>query len=93
MGEEAKLIYNDIIQVLPPWEEEFETTFNNFNSKGLNEEPYYRGVFDELKKLGTNKIYFIKDTFETDLEIKSKTIAEEYLIKMKDKATYFEVSL
>ncbi|WP_369764928.1 hypothetical protein [Flavobacterium sp. WC2429] len=93
LGEEAKLIFNDMIQVIPPWEEEFETAFNNFNSKGFQQEPYYMGIFEDLKKLGGDKVYFIKETFEPEIEIKSKTTATDYLNTIKDKATFFEVAL
>jgi hypothetical protein len=93
LGEEAKLIYHDIIHVLPPWEEEFETAFNNFKSKGLQNEPYYMGVFDDLKKFGADKIYFIKETFEYEIALKLTTSLEDYLIQIKNTATYFEVAL
>lgn len=93
LGEEAKLIYNDLIQVLPPWEEEFDTLFDNFNSKGFKVEPYYLGILDELKKLGGDKIYIVKDTSEPELTIKSNVTFLDYLKTIKDKATFFEVAI
>lgn len=93
LGEEAKLIYNSIIQVLPPWEEEFDTVFNNFNSQGFAEESYYLGVFEELKKLGGDKVYFIKDTNEPNLELKNELSFNDYLKLLKDEATFFEVEI
>lgn len=90
-GEEAKLIYYDLIQILPPVALAFETVFDNFNSNGFKEEPYYLGLFDELKKLGADKTYFIKDSFEPEMEIIKETTAVAYLQTTIDKATYFEV--
>lgn len=90
-GEEAKLIYYDIIQVLTPTETEFETAFRNFNTNGFKEAPYYLNVFKELKKLGADKIYFIKETFEPELDIVEITTSAAYLQTIKEKATYFEV--
>ena len=93
LGEEAKLIYDNIIHVLPPWEEEFETVFNNFNSQGFMEEPYYLGIFEELKKLGADKVFFIKDSNETELQINNGITAPEFIQQIKDKATFFEVTI
>ncbi|MFE3867477.1 hypothetical protein ACFX5E_05230 [Flavobacterium sp. LS2P90] len=90
-GEEAKLIYYDIIQVLPPMETEFNKAFRNFNTNGFKEAPYYLNVFKELKKLGADKIYFIKETFEPELDIVENTTSAAYLQTIKEKATYFEV--
>lgn len=93
LGDEAKLIYSNIINILPPWEEDFDTVFNNFNSREFIEEPYYTGVFDELRKLGSDKVYFIKDTHEPELSIKVDINAQDYIQQIKDKATLFEVVL
>lgn len=90
-GEEAKLIYNDIIQVLPPMATEFETTLNNFKTNRFKEEPYFSSVCNELNKLGADTIYFIKETFESELDIREKSTAADNLQTIKDKAMYFEV--
>jgi uncharacterized protein with ParB-like and HNH nuclease domain len=90
-GEEAKLIYKDIIQVLPPMATEFETALNNFNTNRFKEEPYFTRVCNELNKLGADTIYFIKETFETELDIMENTTSADYLPTIKDKAMYFEV--
>lgn len=91
LGEEAKVIYKDFIQILPPWEEEYNTVFDIFNSKRFKEEPYYNGVFDELQKLGADKVYFIKDTFVPELAIPEKATLENYLKIVEQNTTYFEV--
>ncbi len=93
LGEEAKLIYSDIINILPPWEEDFDRIFNIFNSQEFIEEPYYTGVFDELRKLGSDKVYFIKDNNEPEITIKTKSSTQDYIQQIKDKVTFFEVAL
>lgn len=93
LGDEAKLIFNDLIQVLPPWEEDFDQAFNKYNANEFKEENYYTGVFEELKKLGAEKVYFIKDTLKPELTISARSRAEKYLASLITNATFFEIAV
>lgn len=93
LGDEAKLIFNDIIELLPPWEEDYEQAFEKFKANGFKEQSYYTGVFEELKKLGADKVYFIKDNLEPEVTILGQSTLEKYLDTVKAKATFFEIQL
>lgn len=93
LGEEAKVIYEDFIDFMPPWEEHYERIAFTFNKDGFAKDSFYLGVFDELKKLGADKVYFIKDTFAPELAIPENTTMETYLKQIQKETTFFEVPL
>lgn len=93
LGEEAKLIFNHLIQLLPPWEVDFDEVFNKYNADVFEEDSYYKSVFEELKTLGADKICFIKDTFKPELTVTAKSTAEKYWESLRTKATFFEIEL
>lgn len=92
LGEVAKVIYDDFIEFMPPFEEQYEKVAITFNSDGFANS-YYLGVFDELQKLGADKVYFIKDTFAPELAIPENTTIESYLKTIQKETTFFEVPL
>jgi hypothetical protein len=93
LGEEAKVIYEDFIEFMPAWEEQYETVESTNNSKGLVNDSFYNGVFDELKKLGADKVIFIKNTFIPELAIAKNETLENYLKTVQQNATFFDVIL
>jgi hypothetical protein len=93
LGEEAKVIYADFIEFMPAWEEQYEKVASTNNKKGLANDSFYNGVFDELQKLGADKVIFIKNTFIPELAISENTTLEKYLKKVKQNTTFFEVIL
>jgi DNA helicase IV len=93
LGEQAKIIYEDFIDFMPPWEEQYENVENSFDKNGLAKKSYYFGVFEELKKLGADKVYIIKDTFAPELSIPENATMESYLKIIQKETTFFEVPL
>jgi hypothetical protein len=93
LGEEAKVIYADFIDFMPAWEEQYETIESTNNTKGLPNDSFYNGVFDELQKLGADKVYFIKDTFAPELAIPENATLDNYLTTVQQNTTFFEVVL
>jgi hypothetical protein len=93
LGEQAKIIYEDFIDFMPPWEEQYENVENSFEKKGLSKKSYYFGIFEELKKLGADKVYVIKDTFAPELAIPENATLESYLKIIQKETTFFEVIL
>lgn len=93
LGEEAKLIYTDFIDLMPPWEEDYHKVEDIFNRDGFANNSYYLGVFHELQKLGADKVYFIKDTFAPELAIPENPTMDAYLKIIQKETTFFEVVL
>jgi hypothetical protein len=93
LGEEAKVIYKDFIEFMPAWEEQYETVVSTNNEKGLANDSFYNGVFDELQKLGADKVIFIKNTFIPELEIPENATIDKYLKTVQQNAAFFEVIL
>jgi hypothetical protein len=93
LGEEAKVIYEDFIEFMPAWEEQYETVVSTNNSKGLVNDSFYNGVFDELQKLGADNVIFIKNTFIAELAIAKNETLENYLKTVQQNATFFDVIL
>jgi hypothetical protein len=92
-GEEAKVIYQDFIEFMPAWEEQYKNVVSINNNNGLANDSFYNGVFDELQKLGADKIYFIKDTFTPELAIPENATLTSYLKTVQQNASFFEVIL
>lgn len=92
-GEEAKIIYNNIIQILPPWEEQYETILQNFQNNAMEDDPYYNGVFDECRKIGADKVYFIKEDLHANFQLNRQSSFENYMETIKNKIPFFEVKL
>jgi hypothetical protein len=93
LGEEAKVIYEDLIEFMPAWEEQYETVESTNNSNGLVNDSFYNGVFDELQKLGADKVIFIKNTFIPELGIAKNETLENYLKTVQQKTAFFDVIL
>lgn len=93
LGEEAKVIYKDFIDFMPAWMEQYDHALNIFNDNGFINESLYSGVFDELQKLGADKVYFIKDAFTPALTIPENSTLESYLKIIQKETTFFEVVL
>ncbi|HKO76602.1 MAG TPA: hypothetical protein VJU52_05260 [Flavobacterium sp.] len=93
LGEDAKVIYKDFIDFMPPWEEQFDRLASEFKKNGLANDSLYSGVFNELHKLGADTVYFIKDTFVPELAIPENIIMDTYLKKVEKETILFEVPL
>jgi hypothetical protein len=93
IGEVANVIYEEFIEFMPPWEEQYKTALNQFNNGGFSNDSFYAGIFNELQKLGADKVYFIKDTFTPELAITKNTTLESYLEIIQKETAYFEVPL
>jgi hypothetical protein len=93
-GEEAKVIYNDFIELILPFDlVQFKSMERNFKINGFTNEPYYTNAFIELQKLGADKVYFIKDTFAPELAIPENTTMDDYLKIIQKETAFFEVIL
>ena len=93
LGEEAKLIYKDMISFIPPWEEQFDAVLTNYLDDTLITDPYYSGVFDELKNFGADKVLFFKESNPGTLDIKANQTWEQYCVDIQEKEDSFMVSL
>lgn len=93
LGEEAKLIYQDMISSIPPWEEQYDTVLTDYLEGSLNKKPYYSEVFDELRKLGADKVLFLRESNPETLDIKGYHTWEQYSVDMQEKEDSFMVSL
>lgn len=93
LGEEAKLIYKDMISSIPPWEEQYETVLTYYLEGSLTKKPYYSEVFDELRKLGADKVLFLRESNPETLDIKGNHTWEQYSVDMQEKEDSFMVSL
>lgn len=93
LGEEAKVIYEDFIDFMPPWEEQFDSVETAFNKDGFTGNSFYLGVFKELQKLGADIVYFIKDTFAQELAIPENSTLESYLKIIQKETTFFKLPL
>lgn len=91
LGDEAKLMYEDFIELQPAWEERFANTLESFKNDQFASESFYTAIFEKLKKLGADKVYFIKDQVDQDLTIPKKETLDEYLRTIKQKTAFFEV--
>nr|WP_315152418.1 hypothetical protein [uncultured Flavobacterium sp.] len=93
LGEEAKVIYKDFIEFMPAWEEQYENVVSTNNKNGLVNDSLYNRIFDELQKLGADKVYFIKDAFTPALAIPENATFDNYLATVQQNTTFFEVVL
>lgn len=93
LGEEAKLIYKDMISLIPLWEEQFDTVLKDYLDGTLTKDPYYSGVFDELNNFGADKVLFIKESNPDTLDIKANQTWEQYSVDIQEKEESFIVSL
>lgn len=93
LGEEAKLIYKDMISVIPPWEEQFDAVLSKFLEGTLTKDPYYSGVFQELKIFGADKVLFIKEANPATMDIKVNHTWEQYTVDIQEKEESFMVPL
>ncbi|TDD74658.1 hypothetical protein [Flavobacterium caseinilyticum] len=71
LGEEAKIIYKDMISFIPTSEEQFDTLFTGYFEDTFIKDPYYSKVLDHLSNLGTHKVLFIKESNLEPLNIKA----------------------
>lgn len=92
-GEEAKIIYNDIIEIQPPWEEQYQIILEKFQTNKMEMDEYYNGVFEECRKIGALKIYFLKDSFHSSYPIDQETTFLDYMEVIKNKIPFFVVNL
>ncbi|GIZ09003.1 hypothetical protein [Flavobacterium sp. UMI-01] len=90
-GEESTLIYNDFINFLPAWEDSFDTIKTAFLTDTYFNNSVYQGIFKDLKILGGDRIYIIKDNFLPELVIPANATLYSYLAKIKEKHIYFEI--
>lgn len=94
LGEEAKMIYNDFIELLLPLDlVNFKEMERNFKINGFKNEPYYTNAFIELQNLGADKVYVIKETLAPELAITEKTTMDAYLKIIQKETTFFEIVL
>ncbi len=93
LGEEAKLIYKDIISFIPPWEEQFETALENFIEGTLGTDHYYSGVFQELYKFGGDTVFFIKESNPASIDIKLNQTWDDYTVSIQEKEEFFIVPI
>ena len=93
LGEEAKLIYKDMISFIPPWEEQFDTVLTDYLEGTLVKDPYYSGVFDDLRDFGADKVLFIKESNPETLDIVVNQTWEQYSSNIQAKEESFMVSL
>ncbi|TDD74609.1 hypothetical protein [Flavobacterium caseinilyticum] len=93
LGEEAKLIYKDMISFIPPWEEQFDTVLKDYLEGTLITDPYYSGVFDDLRDFGADKVLFVKELNPETLDIKANQTWEQYSADIQEKEESFIVAL
>lgn len=93
LGEEAKLIYKDMISFIPPWEEQYDTVLKGFLAGTLTQDPFYSVVFDELCIFGADKVLFAKESNPETLDIKGNQTWEKYSVDIQKKQESFMVSL
>lgn len=93
LGEEAKLIYKDMISVIPAWEEQFDTVLTGYLDGTLSTDTYYSGVFDELNNFGADKVLFIKESNPETLDIKANHTWDQYSVDIQETEESFMVSL
>ena len=93
LGEEAKLIYKDMISFIPPWEEQFDTVLKDYLEGTLITDPYYTGVFDDLRDFGADKVLFVKELNPETLDIKANQTWEQYSADIQEKEESFIVAL
>lgn len=92
-GEEAKLIYKDMISFIPPWEEQFDKVLAHYLDGTLITDPYYSGVFDEIRNFGADKVLFVKELNPETLDIKANQTWEQYSADIQEKEESFIVAL
>ncbi|UOK43402.1 MULTISPECIES: hypothetical protein [Flavobacterium] len=95
LGDEAKIIYQEIISLQLPRTEDYRTLIKlhkNYDN-GLAHFEYFAIYFEELKKLGAAKIYVIdtSNTSATDIDFgdEIKYTWEEYTNLVKANCNYF----
>jgi hypothetical protein len=94
LGEEAKMIYNDFIELLLPFDlVHFKEMERNFKINGFKNEPYYTNAFIELQNLGADKVYVIKENLAPEFAITEKTTMDAYLKIIQKETTFFEIVL
>ena len=93
LGDQAKLIYKDMISVIPASEEQFDKVLSHYLEDTLAKDSYYSGVFDELRNFGADKILFVKELNPETLDIKENQTWEQYSVDIQDKEESFIVAL
>jgi hypothetical protein len=93
LGEEAKLIYKDIISLITPWEEMYDYVKSQNEQKELTKTSYYASVFEELVKLGADEVIFIKESNSGELEISNQDTWDKYYNRISKKEDFFTVPL
>lgn len=63
LGDEAKLIYKNILSLMLPFQLEYEDLYQEHisNPDGLNDNDYLKTSINKLQKLGAQEVYFIGD--------------------------------
>lgn len=93
LGEEAKLIYKDMISFIPPWEEKYQNVKSNYNLGKLITDSYYSGVFQELHNFGADKVVFIEESNQHNVSIKHDQTWENYINHIQKNGEFFTVTL
>jgi hypothetical protein len=93
LGDQAKLIYQDMISVIPALGEQFDTVLTGYLEGTLIKDPYYSEVFDELRNFGADKVLFVKELNPETLDIKANQTWEQYSVDIQEKEESFIVAL
>lgn len=95
LGDEAKIIYQEIISLQLPFTEDYRSLYklHKNHENGLSHFQYLNFYFEEFKKLGAPKIYFIdtSNAAETGINFgdEGKYTWEEYTNRVKANCNYF----
>lgn len=92
-GEEAKIIHNDFMEIMPPWDQPYDDILKVMQADTLDRISYYNTLFEECRKSGADKVYFIKDYSNLLFDANSQNLFKHYIEIFKSKFPYFEVKL
>ena len=93
LGDQAKLIYKDMISVIPALEEQFDKVLAHYLEGKLAKDPYYSRVFNDLRDFGADKVLFIKESNPETFDIAGNQTWEQYFRDIQAKEESFMVSL
>ncbi|MFD2891382.1 hypothetical protein ACFS5J_05070 [Flavobacterium chuncheonense] len=91
MGEEAKVFYNDIIELQLPYDLYYDEVLEHKNQNTIEHNPYLKTALSELQKLGIKTIYCIKDDFSNKTLLNRQSWLDNY-IKLENQE-YFTIEI
>lgn len=92
-GEEAKILYNNILEIVPAWEEDFQNIMDKFQNQDIDNDAYYEVLFTECRQIGADKVVFFMEDYDRNFDAELQGTLEGFIKTIKDKVPYLEIKL